>query len=215
MVRPCLCARCTFATVCASTPCAASTIRSAPSPNFRIGNLCSCPTTKIDIMPKLILTTEAQGKVAYEFAERSITIGRAPDNMIVIDDASVSSRHALLELRGEIYRLKDLESTNGTKVNGVPITDTVLRFEDRIRFGAIESRFEPDVRGSQPLPQLESFEAKPAESSAAPSTFGNASPFRQRSTSRDRVELVVYGVAAIAALTFLGSIIAVLFMRAP
>ena len=166
-------------------------------------------------MPKLILTTEAQGKVAYEFAERSITIGRAPDNMIVIDDASVSSRHALLELSGEIYRLKDLESTNGTKVNGVPITDTVLRFEDRIRFGAIEARFEPDVRGSQPLPQLESFEAKPAESSAAPSTFGNASPFRQRSTSRDRVELVVYGVAAIAALTFLGSIIAVLFMHAP
>ena len=47
-------------------------------------------------MPKLILTTEAQGKVAYEFAERSITIGRAPDNMIVIDDPSVSNRHAQL-----------------------------------------------------------------------------------------------------------------------
>src|SRR5216117_1899077 len=105
-------------------------------------------------MPKLVLTTEAQGKVAYEFAERSITIGRAPDNMIVIDDASVSNRHAQLELVGETYRLKDLESTNGTKVNGVPITETLLRFEDRIRFGAIEARFEPDVRGSQPLPQL-------------------------------------------------------------
>ncbi len=67
-------------------------------------------------MPKLILTTEAQGKVAYEFAERSITIGRAPDNMIVIDDPSVSNRHAQLELSGETYRLKDLDSTNGTKV---------------------------------------------------------------------------------------------------
>jgi len=75
-------------------------------------------------MPKLILTTEAQGKVAYEFAERSITIGRAPDNMIVIDDSSVSNRHAQLELSGDTYRLKDLDSTNGTKVNGVPITET-------------------------------------------------------------------------------------------
>ena len=166
-------------------------------------------------MPKLILTTESQGKVAYEFAERSITIGRAPDNMIVIDDPSVSSRHAQLELVGETYRLKDLESTNGTKVNGVPITDTVLRFEDRIRFGAIEARFEPDVRGSQPLPELETIEARPAESSAAPATFGKESPFRQSSTSRDPAQLVIFGIAALAAVTFLGSMIAVLFMHAP
>jgi pSer/pThr/pTyr-binding forkhead associated (FHA) protein len=166
-------------------------------------------------VPKLILTTESQGKVAYEFAERSITIGRAPDNMIVIDDPSVSSRHAQMELVGETYRLKDLESTKGTKVNGVPITETVLRFEDRIRFGAIEARYEPDVRGSQPLPELESIEVKPAEMSAAPSGFGNASPFRRRSTSRDQIPLAVLGIAAIAALTFLGGMIAVLFMHAP
>ena len=166
-------------------------------------------------MPKLILTTKAQGKVAYEFAERSITIGRAPDNMIVIDDPSVSGRHALLELVGETYRLKDLESTNGTKVNGVPITDTALRFEDRIRFGAIEARFEPDVRGSQPLPELETIEAKPAQSSAAPPSFSDASPFRQRSTTREPAQIIVFGIAALAALTFLASMVVVLFMHAP
>ena len=165
-------------------------------------------------MPKLILITEAQGKVAYEFAERSITIGRAPDNMIVIDDPSVSGRHALLKLVGETYRLKDLESTNGTKVNGVPITDTALRFEDRIRFGAIQARFEPDVRGSQPLPELETIEAKPAQSSAAPPSFSNASPLRQRSTTREPA-IIVFGIAALAALTFLASMVVVLFMHAP
>src|SRR5438874_11560679 len=116
-------------------------------------------------MPKLVVSG-----TAHELAEELITIGRAPDNAIVIGDPSVSNRHALLELSGETYRLKDLESTNGTKVNGVPITDTVLRFEDRIRFGAIEARFEPDARGSQPLPQLKTIEVTPAESSAAPST---------------------------------------------
>jgi pSer/pThr/pTyr-binding forkhead associated (FHA) protein len=166
-------------------------------------------------VPKLIVTTEAQGKIAYEFAESSITIGRAPDNMIVIEDPSVSNRHALLELSGENYRLKDLESTNGTKVNGVPVTETLLRFDDRIRFGAIDARYEPDVRGSEPLPELEMAEAKPAESSAAPASFNNASPFRQRSTSRDAGQLVVFGIAAIAALTFLASLMAVLFMHAP
>jgi len=166
-------------------------------------------------MPKLILTTEAQGKVAYEFAERSITVGRAPDNMIVIDDPSVSNRHAVMERSGDTYRLKDLDSTNGTRVNGVPITETLLRFEDRIRFGAIQARFEPDVRGSQPLPKLETIEVKAAESSVAPTDFGSASPFRQRSTSRDPVSLAVLAVAALAAVTFLGSILAVLLMRAP
>ena len=166
-------------------------------------------------MPKLILTTESQGKVAYEFAEQSITVGRAQDNMIVIDDPSVSNRHALLEMSGETYRLKDLDSTNGTKVNGIPITDTVLRFDDRVRFGAIEARYEPDVRGSQPLPAVESIEAAPAESSAAPAGFGNASPFRQKSASRDAMRLVVLGIAAVAGLTFLASMVAVLFMHAP
>src|SRR6266581_7701424 len=124
-------------------------------------------------MPKLVLTTEAQGKVAYEFAEKLITIGRALDNMIVIDDPSVSNRHAQLEHIGETYRIKDLDSTNGTRVNGLPVKETALHFEDRIRFGAVEARFEPDVRGSQPLPALEGIEAKPAESSAAPVDFAN------------------------------------------
>ena len=166
-------------------------------------------------MPKLILSTEAQGKVAYEFAESSITIGRGPDNMIVIDDPSVSNRHALLEMSGDNYRLKDLDSTNGTKVNGVPITETLLRFDDRIRFGAIDARYEPDVRGSEPLPELEAVEAIPAESSAAPESFSNASPFRQRSTSRDPGQLAIFGVAALAAAAFAASMLAVLFMRAP
>jgi hypothetical protein len=53
------------------------------------------------------------------------------------------------------------------------------------------------------------------ESSAAPSDFGNASPFRKRSTTRDPARLVVFGIAAIAFLTFLASMIAVLFMHAP
>ncbi len=166
-------------------------------------------------MPKLVLTTEAQGKVAYEFTEDLVTIGRAPDNMIVIDDPSVSSRHAQLELTGEIYRVKDLESTNGTRVNGIPVTETALRFDDRIRFGKIEARFEPDIRGSQPLPVLEEIEAKPAEMSAAPVDFSNASPFPRRAKNRDPVRTAIFGVAAVAILTFLGSMIAVLLMHSP
>jgi pSer/pThr/pTyr-binding forkhead associated (FHA) protein len=166
-------------------------------------------------VPKLIITTEVQGKIAYEFTEKLITIGRATDNMIVIDDPSVSGRHAQLQLAGDIYRVKDLDSTNGTRVNGVPVTETGLRFDDRIRFGAVEARFEPDARGSQPLPALEQIEAKPAESSAAPVDFANASPFRQRAKDRDPTRNVILAAAGVALLAFLASMIAVLAMHAP
>ncbi len=80
-------------------------------------------------MPKLSISG-----APHDLTDEVITIGRAPDNMIVIDDPSVSGRHAQLRLAGEVYRLKDLESTNGTRVNGIPVTETALRFDDRIRF---------------------------------------------------------------------------------
>ena len=166
-------------------------------------------------MPKLIITTETQGKIAYEFTEDLITIGRAPDNMIVVEDPSVSGRHAQLERAGDVYRLKDLDSTNGTRVNGVPITETVLRFDDRVRFGGVEGRFEPDTRGSQPLPEFEKIEARGAETSAAPVDFENASPFPRRTRDHDPGRTVILGAAGVAALVFIGSMIAVLLMHAP
>ncbi len=166
-------------------------------------------------MPKLIITTEAQGKIGYEFTENLITIGRAPDNMIVVEDPSVSSRHAHLELSGDSYRLKDLESTNGTRVNGHPITETALRFDDRIRFGAVEARFESDQHGSQPLPELAKIQSAPAEMSIAPIDFANASPFPHRKNDRDPIRTAILAAAAIAVLAFLGSMVAVLAMRAP
>ena len=161
-------------------------------------------------MPKLIISG-----IAHELTDELITIGRGPDNIIVIEDPSVSGRHARLQLVGEIYRLKDLDSTNGTRVNGIPITETALRFDDRIRFGAVDARFEPDMRGSQPLPVLEKIEAKPAQTSAAPVDFANASPFPRRTKYQDPTRTIIFAAAAIAFLAFLGSMIATLMMHAP
>ena len=161
-------------------------------------------------MPQLVISG-----AAHELTDEVITIGRATDNMIVIDDPSVSGRHAQLQLAGEVYRLKDLGSSNGTCVNGIPVTETALRFEDRIRFGAVDALFEPDMRGSQPLPQVEELEARPAESSVAPVDFTNASPFPRRKQENDPIRTVILAAAAVALLVFLGSMIAVFLMHAP
>jgi pSer/pThr/pTyr-binding forkhead associated (FHA) protein len=152
---------------------------------------------------------------AHELTDKVITIGRAPDNMIVIDDPSVSGRHAQLQLAGEVYRRQDLESTNGTRVNGIPVTESALRFDDRIHFGAVDALFEPDMCGSQPLPQLEEPKAKPAESSVAPVDFTNASPFPRRKQQSDPIRTVILAAAAVALVVFLGSMIVVLTMSAP
>jgi len=165
---------------------------------------------KIDNMPKLVIAG-----LVHELTDQLVTIGRAPDNTIVLYDPSVSARHAELELSGDTYRLKDLDSTNGTRVNGIPTTETVLRFDDRIRFGAVEARYEPDVRGSQPLPQLQQIEAKPAESSAAPVDFTNASPFLRQKQQKDPMRKIFIIIALIAIGAFLGSMLAVLMMHAP
>jgi pSer/pThr/pTyr-binding forkhead associated (FHA) protein len=161
-------------------------------------------------MPKLVI-----GGTAHELVEELIAIGRAPENTIVIDHPSVSSRHAQLQRSGQTYRLKDLGSTNGTRVNGIPATDTLLRVDDRIRFGAVDARFEADRAGLQPLPQSEEINIKPAESSVAPADFTNASPFPRRREKKDPARTIIFAIAGIAVLAFLASMVAVLLMGAP
>jgi pSer/pThr/pTyr-binding forkhead associated (FHA) protein len=170
----------------------------------------------MSIMPKLSVTTEGSGKITYELTNELIGIGRASENAIVIEDFSVSGHHALLQLTGGTYYLKDLGSTNGTRVNGERISETQLRLGDRLRFGEVEARLESDVsRGTQPLPQLAQIEAKPAESSAPPEDFANASPFRERKKEKDPARTAMFAAAALALLVFLGSMIAVLLMHVP
>ena len=161
-------------------------------------------------MPKLVISG-----TAYELVEDLITIGRGPDNTIIINDPSVSTNHAQLQLAGETYRLKDLDSTNGTRVNGIPVTETVLHLNDRIRFGATDARYEPDTSGSQPLPQLEEIKATPAELSSVPVDFANASPFSRHKDEQDPIRTAFLVGLAIVLLVFLGSMIAVLMMHAP
>ena len=53
----------------------------------------------------------------YELSDQ-MTIGRHPDNDVVIDDATVSQHHAVIEQTAAGYQIRDLGSTNGLRVNG-------------------------------------------------------------------------------------------------
>lgn len=167
-------------------------------------------------MPKLVIRSESGESIPHDLVDETYTIGRAPENSIRLEDNSVSGRHAEIAVVAENCYLKDLGSTNGTLVNGQAVTETQLRAGDRVRFGKVEACFECEtVTAAQPLPQLEHVEARPAESSARPADFANASPFQTRKREKDPGRTAIYAAAAVALLAFLVSVIALALMKPP
>jgi pSer/pThr/pTyr-binding forkhead associated (FHA) protein len=98
------------------------------------------PRYSSDPMPSLIVRTGTR-PLRYELVGDSVTIGRAPSNDIVIENPVVSAQHAVLLKFDDSYWLKDLNSTNGTYVNGVLFTYGELKDGDTIRFGAVTAIF--------------------------------------------------------------------------
>ncbi len=95
-------------------------------------------------MAKLIVTHD--GKTAGEFSldKPRITLGRAAGNDIQLDDATVSGKHARFHvLEGEVF-VEDLESTNGTLMNGQKVRRRQLHNGDTLRIGKHDVRFVDD-----------------------------------------------------------------------
>ena len=88
-------------------------------------------------MARLVRNCDGVDLVIHELVRDVIMIGRARLNHIVIDNQTVSAQHAMLAKIGNSYRLKDLHSTNGTQVNGIPITEAELKDGDKIQFGSV------------------------------------------------------------------------------
>lgn len=66
---------------------------------------------------------------------RPLTIGRARENGLVLHDSRVSRFHGRLQARRGALVYTDLDSTNGTRVNGVPVSEVVLGEGDRLELG--------------------------------------------------------------------------------
>ena len=88
------------------------------------------------------LTPDGAPDNVYPLLDAAYTLGRAPDNTIAISDGSVSSRHARILRTPEGFVLEDLQSRNGTFVNGEQVADKRLLADgDLIRLGKIIMTF--------------------------------------------------------------------------
>jgi len=100
-------------------------------------------------MARLILSLDGQVLAEYNMSKERYTIGRLPDNDVRIDNPAVSGHHSLIiNILNDSF-LEDLNSTNGTYVNGKLIKKHALQHGDVITIGHHQLRFS-DQQASEP-----------------------------------------------------------------
>lgn len=92
---------------------------------------------------RLLVVNGPDRGLEVEIQATKLTIGSSSSNDLVLSDTTVSRRHALLAAEGDRYALRDLESTNGTVVDGTPVKEAYLAPGARIQLGDTEILFQP------------------------------------------------------------------------
>lgn len=116
-------------------------------------------------------------------------IGRASDCDLVITEKTVSGHHAKLVRTGDQYELLDLNSTNGTFVNGARVQRKVVRTDDVIKFDVFEFRYlNPGEVARTMISQAPDFsreaEARPPAAAAAPESGQSFRPDQRYQSPR-------------------------------
>lgn len=90
----------------------------------------------------LLVRTDGADPVEFDLGGAVISVGRASDNDVIIDDPEVSRHHCQIKLQHGAYALADLGSRNGSLVNGQPVSEMALGPGDLIRIGSTEIEFQ-------------------------------------------------------------------------
>jgi len=93
-------------------------------------------------MAKLLVLSGPLAGQSYELKVDKTTVGRVEDNTFQIADPSVSSHHCEIHLQSEGLLIKDLNSTNGSFINGEKITEATLKAGQTLKLGQVELRID-------------------------------------------------------------------------
>ncbi len=92
-------------------------------------------------MPKMIVSIDGVVIKEVQLSKDRTTLGRRPYNDIVIDNLAVSGEHAVLLMAGNEVYLEDLNSTNGTYVNGKAVKKQLLQNSDTVEIGKYKIKY--------------------------------------------------------------------------
>lgn len=141
-------------------------------------------------MVKLVILNQGMTGRTHELNVERTTVGRVEDNTLQIADPSVSSHHCEILLRGAEIFIKDLNSTNGSFINGAQITESVLKPGQTLRLGQVELKLEiPGAPAAAATPSAPSAaSAAPVPAAAAPKKPMEATMIMPRGVSLDQLE---------------------------
>ncbi len=114
--------------------------------------------------PSLIVIHGPSKGASSTLDQREFSIGRDPSNQLSIQDACISARHCVIRHENGQFKLIDLESRNGTRVNGAPVDERILEHGDRIWVGQCTLAFLCPPEAASDSVQLVN---KPPQSGAA------------------------------------------------
>ena len=92
-------------------------------------------------MGKLVVSLDGVVIKEVQVTKDKTTLGRRPYNDIVIDNLAVSGEHAVLQMVGADVFIEDLNSTNGTYINGKAIKKQMLAHDDTVEIGKYKIKF--------------------------------------------------------------------------
>ncbi len=98
-------------------------------------------------MGKLVVSLDGVVIKEVQITKDKTTLGRRPYNDIVIDNLAVSGEHAVLQMVGADVFIEDLNSTNGTYINGKAIKKQLLQHNDTVEIGKYKIRYLVDDAG--------------------------------------------------------------------
>ncbi|KPL01098.1 MAG: hypothetical protein AMJ91_01420 [candidate division Zixibacteria bacterium SM23_73_3] len=106
-------------------------------------------------MPEIVVKFEDKVIERVVTQKKKISIGRTPDNDIVLDNKAVSRKHALIEFDQDSALIIDNESLNGIFVNSRKVTEEVLRDDDQITIGKFDLVYHRDTPRETQLAELD------------------------------------------------------------
>ena len=114
----------------------------APSMDFADGDAKTKVLSNSKVLAKIHFPDGIANVREVELNEGEVSLGRGKNCNVVLEDKKASRKHAIIRRSGMGFTLKDLESANGTFVNGIQISEQELYGGDLIRIGNSEFRFE-------------------------------------------------------------------------
>jgi len=130
-------------------------------------------------MPKPYIVVESGlFKITVFYLKDLLTIGRETENDICLNDPSVSDEHAVVLYIGEQAIIQDMNSRNGTFVNGERIEKAAITHNDNLQCGNVQFQF---VEDALPLEHLPAVDIRKDQGKKAPSPSGQKAPSKSSS----------------------------------